>query len=140
MGRRNFAGHPFCTVRFQKNNIRTCHPAGQLLRRQGGQLALLCRDTGHGISPCRPEGRKSGFICGIILPGLPDVGGGAHQHPPAFGGTMPGKGIEQGGFSAAAHQRDYMALFSQKRKLFFRKHQRFSSTAMATCSGVMGSS
>ena len=38
------------------------------------------------------------------------------------------------------HQRDHMALFSQKRKLFFRKHQRFSSTAIATCSGVMGSS
>ena len=140
MGRRNFAGQPFCTVRFQKNHISLCHPAGQLLQRQGGQLALLCRDTSHGILPCRPKGRKGSLICGIILPRLPDVGGGAHQHPPAFGGTMPCKGIEQGGFSAAAHQRDHMALFSQKRKLCFRKHQRFSSTAMATCSGVMGSS
>ena len=50
-------GNPLCTVRFQKNRVRLCHPAGQgLLRRQGGQLALLCRDTGHGICALPPRG------------------------------------------------------------------------------------
>ena len=141
MGRRGLAGAMLRAVGFEKDGIGPGHPSGQAGRL--GQLAVFGGRTRHGIGPGLPEGIPHGLIGGVIRTGALDMGGGGDQHPLPLGGAEAGHPVEKRCLSAAPHEGDDVALLPQEGQRFEAVHQTSpacSATAMATFSGVMGSS
>ena len=141
MGRRGLAGAMLRAVGLEKDGVGPGHPSGQAGRL--GQLAVFGRRTRHGIGPGLPEGIPRSLIGGIAGIRPPDVGRGGDQHPLPPGGAEAGHPVEKRCLAAAPHEGDDMALFPQEGQRFEAVHQAspaFSATAIATFSGVMGSS
>ena len=103
MSRRGLAGQMLCAICFQKDRVCLRHPAFQL--RRLCQFVVRGRGSCYRIVATRPESCKLRVRSGQewFFRAL-DVSGSGSQHPPAFAGTVRRHSVQQGGFSATAHQ------------------------------------